>query len=163
GLDDNGSQHCERVRPGHQGCYRPKGASCRYPDLTIIVRNADDLRVSWRSLSWAGLGCLAAGTLALGTLVACGSPAGRAGSGGPGGAGGVVSVVTSTNVYGDVVRQVAGDKVAVTSLISNPDADPHSYQADVRNQLALSKADIVVENGGGYDDFVDTMLRAAKN
>jgi zinc/manganese transport system substrate-binding protein len=53
--------------------------------------------------------------------------------------------------------------VKITSIISDPGADPHSYEANSRTQLELSKADIVIENGGGYDDFVDTMLKAAKN
>jgi zinc/manganese transport system substrate-binding protein len=74
-----------------------------------------------------------------------------------------LSVVASTNVYGDVVKQIAGDKVKITSIISDPDADPHSYEANSRTQLELSRADIIIENGGGYDDFVDTMLKAAKN
>ena len=78
-----------------------------------------------------------------------------------------VSVVASTDVWGDVVKQVAGDlagsTVQITSIITDPDADPHSYEADTQNQLALSKADLVVENGGGYDDFVDTMLKTANN
>jgi zinc/manganese transport system substrate-binding protein len=74
-----------------------------------------------------------------------------------------LSVVASTNVYGDVVKQIAGDTVKVTSIISDPDADPHSYEANSRTQLELSQADVVIENGGGYDDFVGTMLKAAKN
>ncbi|UDY24498.1 metal ABC transporter solute-binding protein, Zn/Mn family [Nocardioides sp. Kera G14] len=77
-----------------------------------------------------------------------------------------VHVVASTNVWGDVVKQVAGDlagsTVEITSIISDPDADPHSYEANTQNQLALSKADLVVENGGGYDDFIDSMLKTAK-
>src|SRR5262245_12993907 len=102
--------------------------------------------------------------LALSALVpACSSGGQEAGATGAGGQGAALSVVTSTNVYGDIVRQIAGDKASVTSIVSSPDADPHSFEADVRNQLALSRADIVVENGGGYDDFVDTMLRATKN
>ena len=47
----------------------------------------------------------------------------------------------------------------MTSIISDPTQDPHSYEADPQNQLALSKADVVIENGGGYDDFMDTMLK----
>ncbi len=74
-----------------------------------------------------------------------------------------VAVVASTNVYGDIVRRVGGDRVDVTSVISDPDQDPHSYEADPQNQLALSKAKVVVENGGGYDDFVDRMLRSGRN
>ncbi len=72
-------------------------------------------------------------------------------------------MVASTNVYGDIVKQTAGDKASITSIISDPSADPHSYEANTRTQLELSKADVVIENGGGYDDFVDTMLKAAGN
>jgi zinc/manganese transport system substrate-binding protein len=74
-----------------------------------------------------------------------------------------VAVVASTNVYGDIARHIGGGRVEVTSIISDPDQDPHSYEADPRNQLALSKAKVVVENGGGYDDFVDRMLKSGHN
>jgi zinc/manganese transport system substrate-binding protein len=74
-----------------------------------------------------------------------------------------VRIVASTNVYGDIAEQIGGDRVSVTSIIDNPDKDPHEYEADARTQLALSKAQLVIENGGGYDDFVDTMLSAADN
>ncbi|MFF6953188.1 metal ABC transporter solute-binding protein, Zn/Mn family [Streptomyces iakyrus] len=74
-----------------------------------------------------------------------------------------VAVVASTNVWGDIARRVGGDRVDVTSVISDPDQDPHSYEADPQNQLALSKAKVVVENGGGYDDFVDRMLKSGHN
>ena len=76
---------------------------------------------------------------------------------------GTIAVVASTNVWGDIVSRIGGDHVSVTSLIDNPDRDPHEYEADAQNQLALSKAGIVVVNGGGYDDFVDTMLEASDN
>jgi zinc/manganese transport system substrate-binding protein len=75
---------------------------------------------------------------------------------------GPVSVVASTNVYGDIVKTIGGPAVAVTSIIDNPEKDPHEYEADARTQLALSKAELVVENGGGYDDFMDTMLNSAQ-
>ncbi|GAA2767863.1 zinc ABC transporter substrate-binding protein [Streptomyces paradoxus] len=74
-----------------------------------------------------------------------------------------VAVVASTNVWGDIARRVGGDRVDVTSVIGDPDQDPHSYEADPQNQLALSKAKVVVENGGGYDDFVDRMLKSGHN
>ncbi|MFE9109706.1 metal ABC transporter solute-binding protein, Zn/Mn family [Streptomyces collinus] len=74
-----------------------------------------------------------------------------------------VAVVASTNVWGDIARRIGGDRVDVTSVISDPDQDPHSYEADPQNQLALSKAKVVVENGGGYDDFVDRMLESGHN
>ena len=74
-----------------------------------------------------------------------------------------VKVVASTNVYGDITEQIGGDKVDVTSVMSNPGQDPHSYEASTQNQLSLSKAKVVVENGGGYDDFVDRMLKSGGN
>lgn len=77
-------------------------------------------------------------------------------------ASGTISIVASTNVYGDIARQIGGARVNVTSIIDDPDKDPHEYQADARNQLAISTARIVIENGGGYDDFVGTMLNAAR-
>ena len=97
--------------------------------------------------------------LALG-LAACSGTAAPATSTAPGG---TVAVVASTNVYGDIVKTIGGDAVSVTSIIDNPDKDPHEYAADARTQLAVSKAQLVVENGGGYDDFVGTMLSASSS
>ena len=76
---------------------------------------------------------------------------------------GKVRIVASTNVYGDIASTIAGDAVDVTSIMNDPAQDPHSFEASAQNQLAISKADIVIENGGGYDDFVGTMLKAAPN
>jgi zinc/manganese transport system substrate-binding protein len=75
---------------------------------------------------------------------------------------GLVNVVASTNVYGDIVKTIGGPVVVVTSIIDDPEKDPHEYEADARTQLALSKAQLVIENGGGYDDFMDTMLKSAQ-
>nr|WTB29669.1 zinc ABC transporter substrate-binding protein [Streptomyces sp. NBC_00830] len=74
-----------------------------------------------------------------------------------------VKVVASTNVYGDITEQIGGDKVDVTSIVSDPGQDPHSFEANTQNQLALSKAKVVIENGGGYDDFIDRMLKSSNN
>jgi zinc/manganese transport system substrate-binding protein len=71
-------------------------------------------------------------------------------------------VVASTDVYGDIAKQVGGGDVAVTSILTNPDQDPHSFEANPRTALAISKADLIIENGGGYDDYMET-LRAAHN
>ncbi|MEG3626804.1 metal ABC transporter solute-binding protein, Zn/Mn family [Streptomyces poriticola] len=74
-----------------------------------------------------------------------------------------IPVVASTSVYGDVVEQIGGGEVEVTSIITSPDQDPHSYEASTRDQLALSEAEVVVQNGGGYDEFIDRMLRTSDN
>ncbi|MCX5381482.1 metal ABC transporter solute-binding protein, Zn/Mn family [Streptomyces sp. NBC_00091] len=74
-----------------------------------------------------------------------------------------IPVVASTNVYGDIVERIGSNRVDVVSVISDPAQDPHSYEASTRTQLELSKAKVVVENGGGYDDFIDRMLRSSGN
>lgn len=76
---------------------------------------------------------------------------------------GRVHVVASTNVYGSIIDAIGGDLVTVTSLIDSAAQDPHSFEASAQNQLAIAKADLVIENGGGYDDFVDTLLDAASS
>ncbi|MCW4385773.1 zinc ABC transporter substrate-binding protein [Salinibacterium sp. SYSU T00001] len=71
-----------------------------------------------------------------------------------------LTIVASTDVYGDIASAIVGDRASVTSIISGSAQDPHSYEATARDQLALSRADIVIENGGGYDPFIDTLLAA---
>ena len=75
----------------------------------------------------------------------------------------VLRIVASTNVYGDLASTIAGPDAVVTSIIDDPSADPHGFEANPRVQLELSEADIVIANGGGYDDFVDDMLAASGN
>jgi len=74
-----------------------------------------------------------------------------------------IAVVASTNVWGDVAKQIGGDHVNVTSIMSDPNADPHQYEADAKTAAALSKAQFVIENGLGYDDFMDKLLAASPN
>jgi zinc/manganese transport system substrate-binding protein len=74
-----------------------------------------------------------------------------------------IQVVASTDVYGSLAKTIGGTFATVTSIIDDPAKDPHEYQADARTQLAVSKAQVIVENGGGYDDFVGTMLSASGN
>jgi zinc/manganese transport system substrate-binding protein len=75
---------------------------------------------------------------------------------------GTLRIVASTNVYGDLASTIAPD-AEVTSIIDDPSADPHGFEANPRVQLALAEADLVIANGGGYDDFVDEMLAASGN
>jgi len=87
-------------------------------------------------------------------LTGCGAPAAKTADAGGNGR---IAVVTSTNVYGDIVEAVGGDKVNVSAIISRPSQDPHSYEANAQDRLTVSKAKLVVENGGGYDDFIHTL------
>ncbi|WP_420369642.1 metal ABC transporter solute-binding protein, Zn/Mn family [Curtobacterium sp. L1-20] len=88
---------------------------------------------------------------------------GCATSSGSGGGSGddTVRVVASTNVYGSIVEAIGGDHVAVTSILDDPSQDPHSFESSATTQLAVSKADLLIENGGGYDDFMTTLADAS--
>jgi zinc/manganese transport system substrate-binding protein len=74
---------------------------------------------------------------------------------------GVVKVLATTNVWGDIAKQLGGDWVEVTVILDDPMQDPHSYEASARDQLAVNDAELIVMNGGGYDDFMTTMIQAA--
>ncbi|MBF4613976.1 metal ABC transporter solute-binding protein, Zn/Mn family [Curtobacterium sp. VKM Ac-1376] len=74
---------------------------------------------------------------------------------------GTIKVVASTNVYGSIVETIGGDAVSVTSILDDPSQDPHSFESSARTQLAVSKADLLIENGGGYDDFMTTLADAS--
>jgi zinc/manganese transport system substrate-binding protein len=109
------------------------------------------LRIGYRAASTVlavALACAACGSASGGGTTSSGSA-------------GAVSVVASTDVYGDITSSIAGGAVTVTSIISNPNQDPHSYEANAKTQREISKAALIIENGGGYDDFVDSMRRAA--
>jgi zinc/manganese transport system substrate-binding protein len=72
-----------------------------------------------------------------------------------------IAVVAAENFYGDIARQIGGDRVAVTSILSDPGVDPHEYESSMDDAKAVSSADLVIENGGGYDPWMDELLVAA--
>jgi zinc/manganese transport system substrate-binding protein len=99
-----------------------------------------------RTVSLAGLAVLVL------TASACG---GNAGAGNTADSGSEpLQVVTGTNVYGSIVEAIGADRVEVTAIVDSLSQDPHSYEATVQDKLAVSKADLLVENGGGYDAFL---------
>lgn len=74
---------------------------------------------------------------------------------------GVVQVVAIENPWGDITRQIGGAHVHVTSILTDPNADPHVYESDPSTAAAISSAAVIVENGAGYDDFADKLLKAS--
>ncbi len=72
-----------------------------------------------------------------------------------------IRIVASTDVYGDIAQTIGGSDVSVTSLISGAQRDPHSFEASALDQLAVSKADVIVANGGGYDPFVGALVESS--
>ena len=102
-------------------------------------------RTSWLA---AGLAMLV-----LPLLGACGSSAGPSD--------GKIHAVAGENFYGDLVSRVGGDLVSVTSILNDPNVDPHTYESSPQNAQAVADATLVVENGLGYDAFVDHLIGAS--
>lgn len=73
-------------------------------------------------------------------------------------ANGKIELVATTNVYGQIAREIGGERVAVTEIITSPAQDPHSYEPTARDKLTVSKASVVLANGGGYDQFMDSLV-----
>ncbi|PXY31147.1 metal ABC transporter solute-binding protein, Zn/Mn family [Prauserella muralis] len=93
-------------------------------------------------------------------LAACGGGDGGE-SGGQSGGEGKIQVVASTNVWGSVVSAVGGDRVAVKSIIDDPSGDPHSYEASAEDAADAQSAQLLVYNGGGYDEFFGQLAEQA--
>jgi zinc/manganese transport system substrate-binding protein len=72
-----------------------------------------------------------------------------------------INVVAAENFYGSIVTQLGGEKVNVTSILSDPNVDPHEYESSVDDAKAIATADLVIENSGGYDDWMDKLLSAS--
>jgi zinc/manganese transport system substrate-binding protein len=67
-------------------------------------------------------------------------------------------VVAAENIYGDLCQQIGGVRVQVLSVLSDPNMDPHEYESNVETAKQIADADLVVANGGGYDDWIDKLM-----
>jgi zinc/manganese transport system substrate-binding protein len=72
-----------------------------------------------------------------------------------------IKVVAAENVYGDIARQIGGPQVPVTSILTNPDQDPHEFEASPSTARAFADAALVIVNGAGYDAWAATLLAAS--
>ncbi len=78
-------------------------------------------------------------------------------------AAGPISIVAAENFYGDVAGQIGGPGVRVTSILSNPDQDPHLFEASPSVARDISGAGIVVYSGIDYDPWMEKLLGAARS
>lgn len=74
-----------------------------------------------------------------------------------------IGVVAAENFYADIVGQIAGDRVRLTSILSDPNVDPHEYETNARDAAAVANARLVIQNGLGYDTFIDRLIAASPN
>jgi zinc/manganese transport system substrate-binding protein len=89
---------------------------------------------------------------------------GRAGPGAQARSGGGSSrilAVGAENEYANVISQIGGRYVSVTAIMSNPNTDPHTFEASAQVARTVSAAELVVQNGVGYDTFMNRIESAA--
>ena len=87
-------------------------------------------------------------------LAACGAPA----AGGSGN--GTLQVIAGENFWGSIAAQLGGSHVSMTSIVTNPNTDPHEYESSATDARAFATADYVILNGAGYDDWGRKLLSA---
>jgi len=68
-----------------------------------------------------------------------------------------IKIVAAENFYGGVAKQIGGEEVTVTSILSNPNQDPHEFTSDAATAKSVADADIVIYNGLGYDGWMDKL------
>jgi zinc/manganese transport system substrate-binding protein len=76
-------------------------------------------------------------------------------------AAGTINAIGVENEYADVIGQIGGQYVHVTAIMSDPNTDPHSFEVSPKIAASIAGADLVVENGVGYDPWADKMIAAA--
>ena len=77
------------------------------------------------------------------------------------GSGKVIQVVAAENFWGSLISQLGGTHVNVTSIVSDPNTDPHEYEANPSNAIAIANAQFVIVNGAGYDTWALDLIAAS--
>jgi zinc/manganese transport system substrate-binding protein len=75
----------------------------------------------------------------------------------PGSHNGAVVAVGAENEYADVISQIGGKYVQVSAIDSNPNTDPHEFEASAKDAESVAEAQLVVQNGAGYDSYMNKM------
>ena len=98
---------------------------------------------------------MAIGAVAVATLTGCSTSAAPTP---PSIANHRVAVVAAENFWGSIASQIGGSHVSVTSIITNPNTDPHSYEPTAPDATTVAQGQLVIENGVGYDPWVPKIL-----
>jgi zinc/manganese transport system substrate-binding protein len=72
-------------------------------------------------------------------------------------------IVAAENFYGDMAQQIAGSEASVRSVLTNPNQDPHDFEASPSTARLIADANLVIYNGADYDPWVETLLKASKS
>lgn len=109
-----------------------------------------------------GLGAVPAGAMAALALVAAGCGSGGGSTNSASGAA-VISAVGAENEYANVLGQIGGRYVHVSAILDNPNTDPHTFEASPQVAQEVSTAELIVQNGVGYDSWMNKIESASPN
>jgi zinc/manganese transport system substrate-binding protein len=126
-----------------------------FPLMDITTRYSPAARLPRRRRS-----AILAGTVAALALAAagCGSSGASTGSGS-----GVINAIGAENEYANVLGQIGGKYVHVSSILNNPNTDPHTFESSPKVAQEVTSAELIVQNGVGYDDFMSKIESASPN
>ncbi len=114
------------------------------------------LRLTMMRVGMAGLGAVLIGVVGTSSLMPAAASTEAS-------SGRTVAVVAGENEYGNVASQIGGTYVSVYSVDSNPNTDPHTYEATPSVGQKIANANLLIENGVGYDTFMGTLASASPN
>src|ERR1700726_544512 len=126
---------------------RIQGGGCRSRSRMRAVCSA-------RPRMWAMAVCASMAA----SVAGCGN-GGQSATAGSGGA--RLQVVAAENFWGSIASQLGGDKVAVRSIIVDPNTDPHSYEPTAQDARTIAGARMAIVNGMGYDNWAPKLLAAS--
>jgi zinc/manganese transport system substrate-binding protein len=107
-----------------------------------------------KKLIWTSFGIIALIIVAL--LIQKQTPTENQGGGSK-----VIHIVAAENFWGSLISQLGGDKVSVTSIVTDPNADPHEYESSSDDARSFANSDYVILNGAGYDSWSNSLLSAS--
>jgi zinc/manganese transport system substrate-binding protein len=134
-------------RPG--GEKRPRGPGGTREQSRAAGRGPTSGR---RGRRLAGLTIAALALVAL-VLAGCGTSVGASSPG-------VINAIGAESQYANVISQIGGNYVHASSILNNPNTDPHSFESSPSVAREVAGAELIVQNGLGYDDFMSKIESA---
>src|SRR5260370_6296587 len=111
------------------------------------MRGGRGLRMRRTAVALAGMAAVAVAAAGCGKSVVAGDAASAT----------AISAIGAENEYANVLAQIGGRYVHVSSILNNPNTDPHTFEASPAVAQQISNAELIVQNGVGYDSWINKM------
>jgi zinc/manganese transport system substrate-binding protein len=131
-----------------------------WPSTVIVMQNQPAGRSTKRILYVAVAATILVVAIVVGVYF---STAGGSGKAGSSDSTSKITIVAAENFWGSLVSQLGGTHVNVTSIVSDPNTDPHEYESNPADAIAITNARLVIVNGAGYDTWALNIISAENN